>query len=84
MNETADAADTFNQIGVLLEVLLFGKLFESAVDIADDRHGGNDLFVIDLQTKLERLRQNRMLGAERNQHTHFAPPSAFFCSTADT
>ena len=66
MDEAADAADSLGDIGHFSKLVLFDKLFESAVNKA---YGGNsldDFFVLHYQIKVDRLRQHRVLGAKRN------------------
>ena len=78
MPEGADAADTLCDIDELLEIALLDQLFQSAVDVADGRHGADDFLILQLQIQMDRLRQDRMLRAKGNgsEFSHCHPPSS--------
>ena len=80
VHEAANAADAFGDINIILKIPFFDQFFQSAVDKADGRNSFHDRFIFQDQVEMDRLRQHRVLRAERD-HTscrHFAtPPLAY-------
>ena len=77
MAERADAADSLDDVDELVVVARLDELLKASVHEADLRDGLDDLLVLDHEVQMERLRQHRVLRAERDdgRFSHATPPS---------
>ena len=73
--EAADPADPLHDVDHVVVVPLLRQLLESAVHVPYRRDGAYDGLVLELQVQMDRLRERRVLGAERDDGSlaHQAP-----------
>ena len=71
MSERTDAAGALRNQNKFLKISLIYKLLQSPVNKADGRHRVDDLFILQHQIQVNRLRQNRVLRAKRNNTDFF-------------
>ncbi len=66
MNEAADAANPLGDVDELDVILLLDQFLQPPMDKANGRARLDHFLIFNHQVEMDRLRQNRMLRAKRN------------------
>ena len=68
MDETADTADPFGDVDIFGILPLFHEFFKAPVDVPDRGDDIDDHLVFQDEVEVDRFRQNRVLGPERDDY----------------